>query len=154
MKRKIAFIFCLCFCINTYAQNQQDTILISEFSIEIGLPGEYVKKVYTYEEGVFYDYIIMKDSSVVTIHVGTMVSLPLIEKSIVISSCLIGNMFKDETGKNVENDVEYYCRELNIFPYHLNISYDKVSSRLKNKYDQMINNIKVFENPIERQPSK
>ena len=132
------------FCVNTYAQNRQDTIQISEFNILICFPGEYIKKVYTYEEGIFYDYIIMKDSSIITIHVGTMVSLPLIEKAVVISSCLISNMLKDETGKYVEDDVEYYCRELNIFPYHLNVSYDKVSSRLKKQYDQIINNIKVF----------
>ncbi len=124
--------------------NRQDTIQISEYNIVLSFPGEYIKRMHRYEEGLFYDYVITQDSSIITIHAGAMISLPLIEKTDVVSSCLIGNMLKDETGRYTENGIEYYCRELNIFPYHLNISYDKVCSQERYKYDYIINNIKIF----------
>ena len=96
-----------------------------------------------YEEGVFYDYIIPQDSSIITIHLGSMVSLPLIEKKEIISSRQISNLLKEECGKYIENGIVKFCRELNIYPYHLNISYDKVSLHLKKKYDDSFDNIKI-----------
>ena len=130
--------------INIDAQTHRDTVQVSEFYIVLDFPGEYIKKATTYEEGVFYDYIIPQDSSIITIHLGSMVSLPLIEKKDIISSRQISNMLKEECGKYIENGTVKYCRELNIFPYHLNISYDKVSFHLKSKYDDCFDNIKIW----------
>ncbi|WP_028903841.1 hypothetical protein [Prevotella sp. P6B4] len=144
MIRRMLFFIYLCFSLKTNAQVQQDTIQISEYCIILSFPGEYIIKEYSYEEGVFYDYFFLQESSIITIHVGSMVILPLIEKKDIISSCLIGNILKDETAKYLEDGKLKYCREINIFPYHLNIIYDKVSSQLKDKYDFVFDNIKVF----------
>ena len=61
--------------INIDAQTHRDTVQVSEFYIVLDFPGEYIKKATTYEEGVFCDYIIPQDSSIITIHLGSMVSL-------------------------------------------------------------------------------
>ena len=105
-----------------------------------------------YEEGVFYDYIIPQDSSIITIHWGSMVSLPLIEKKEIISSRQISNLLKEECGKYIENGIVKFCRELNIYPYHLNISYDKVSLHLKKIYDDCFDNIKISFSRVIRGP--
>ena len=62
-------------------------------------------------------------------------------------------MLKEECGKYIENGIVKFCRELNIYPYHLNISYDKVNLRLKKKYDDIFDNIKIsFEENIGDSP--
>ncbi len=144
MIRIIVIMCCLCFSLKTDAQVQQDTIQISEYCIVLSFPGEYIKKEYLYEEGIFYDYIIPQESSVITIHVGAMISLPLIDKNDIISCRIIENILNDEIGTYVENGMVNYCRELNILPYHLNITYDKVSPSLKDKYNFIFDNIKIF----------
>ena len=82
--RIIIIILLVFLSINIDAQTHRDTVQVSEFNIVLDFPGEYIKKATTYEEGVFYDYIIPQDSSIITIHLGSMVSLPLIEKKDII----------------------------------------------------------------------
>ena len=142
MKKYLLILFAL-FSININAQIQRDTIQISEFCIMLDFPREYIKKEMQYEEGVFYDYIIPQDSSIITIHLGSMVSLPLIEKKDIIFSREISNLLKEECGKYIENGIVKFCRELNIYPYHLNISYDNVSLQLKKIYDDCFDNIQI-----------
>jgi hypothetical protein len=151
--RKYILILFVFFSINIVGQIKPDTVRVSDFCIMLVFPEEYIKKEMLYEEGVFYDYIIPQDSSIITIHLGSMVSLPLIEKKDIISSRQISNMLKEECGKYIENGIVKFCRELNIYPYHLNISYDKVNLRLKKKYDDIFDNIKIsFEESIGDSP--
>lgn len=151
--RKYILILFVFFSINIVGQIKPDTVRVSDFCIMLVFPEEYIKKEMLYEEGVFYDYIIPQDSSIITIHLGSMVSLPLIEKKDIISSRQISNMLKEECGKYIENGIVKFCRELNIYPYHLNISYDKVNLRLKKKYDDIFDNIKIsFEENIGDSP--
>jgi len=142
MKNFVLILFTF-FSININAQIQQDTIQVSEFCIILDFPREHIKKEMQYEEGVFYDYLIPQDSSIITIHLGSMVSLPLIEKKTIISSREISNLLKEECGKYIRNGTVKFCRELNIYPYHLNISYDNVSLHLKKIYDNCFDNIKI-----------
>ena len=86
--RKYILILFVFFSINIVGQIKPDTVRVSDFCIMLVFPEEYIKKEMLYEEGVFYDYIIPQDSSIITIHLGSMVSLPLIEKKDIISSRL------------------------------------------------------------------
>ena len=64
-----------------------DTLLFGEsHKILINIPDTYRKKVTNYEEGTFIDYFNVSDFSTITVHFGSMVSLPLINDSAYIGS--------------------------------------------------------------------
>ncbi|MEE3385657.1 MAG: hypothetical protein VZR36_11300 [Prevotella sp.] len=143
MNRLLFFLFLLFFCIKTDAEIQQDTIRTLGFYIVLDIPKDNIKKVLNYEEGIFYDFIIPQDTSVITIHCGAMVDLPLIRGKKVLSCQLINGILKDESGIYEKDGKLHYCREINIFPYDINITYDIVGSTFKRKYDLIFDNIKV-----------
>lgn len=146
--RKIILIFLL-MIINSYNLYSQrlpvDTINIdSDYYVVMQHPGDYKIKKTNYEEGYFQDLIVIKDNCCITIHCGTMIGIPLIEKKKQLSMFCISGLVNDEKGMYIENNKKIYCREINILPYNINIVYDRVSENLVHKYDFIFNNLRLY----------
>jgi hypothetical protein len=126
-----------------------DTIRWSKNELVIELPKHNIAQIDNYEEGFFKTYTCFLDSTIITIHIGSMVKLPLID----LKKYSLSSEFK--LGKDVyvlrgfynyefEGSLKKkYFREENYSKYGLTILYENVDeSRLK-FYEHILNNIKI-----------
>jgi hypothetical protein len=139
------------------AQNsiKTDTIKWSSFQIIIELPLNNHSKIETYEEG-FFRTISCSDSTIITVHCGTMVNLPLIDtnKYIITSKFVLGGDVRVLRGYSAfpNNGIRRtkYFREENYFKYGITVMYENADESKLCYYDSILNNIKVINitNPL------
>lgn len=152
MKKHIEFVLILLsFGSFVSAQNsiKIDTIRWSNFQIIIELPLKSHPHIETYEEG-FFQTISCSDSTIINIHCGAMVSLPLINtnKNVVTSKFILGKDVRVLRGycASLNNGVKEtkYFREENYFKYGITVMYENADKSKLDYYDSILNNIKVI----------
>jgi len=158
MKTHIKFILILIsFSSIVSAQNSTvtDTIKWSSFQIIIELPLKNHSTIETYEEG-FFQTISCSDSTIITVHCGAMVNLPLIDtnKYITTSKFVLCGDVRILRGYCVflNNGIRRtkYFREENYFKYGITIMYENADESKLSYYDSILNNTKVINitNPL------
>jgi len=153
MKTRIRFILIL-LSISSFipAQNslKTDTIKWSGSQIIIELPSKKYVHTETYEEG-FFQTMTCLDSTIIIVHCGAMVNLPLIDmnKYVVTSKFVLGEDVRVLRGHCVysNNGVRKtkYFREENYFKYGITVMYENADESKLEYYDSILNNVKVID---------
>ena len=132
--------------IRSYSQIiQYDTVRIApNYIICFLVPGHYKVKTTLYEEGVFKDILVYKDNVVLSFHFGAMNYESIDKPANEVSDFKISGLLRDRKYKYIENNEFFYKREINIFPYNLDILYDRVPENKLNEYDEIFSNLKIF----------
>jgi hypothetical protein len=131
-----------------------DTLLFGEsYKILINIPDSYRKNVTNYEEGTFISYFNVSDFSTITVHFGSMVSLPLINDS----SCIVSDTFISSNKGQLEiRKIKGYCitkfiqnqnlffREDDYLMYNLSFVYENISFENIDKFEKIFDNIKII----------
>ena len=131
-----------------------DTLLFGEsHKILINIPDTYRKNITNYEEGTFIDYFNVSDFSTITVHFGSMVSLPIIKDS----SCIVSDTFISSNKGQLEiRKIKGYCiakftqnqnlffREDDYLKYNLSFVYENISFENIDKFEKIFDNIKII----------
>lgn len=154
---KWLLLFLLLFNLNNIVSQEilnVDTLLLGKsHKVLINIPDTYRKKVTNYEEGIFISYFNVSDFSMITIHFGSMVSLPLVNDS----SCVISDTFLlNNKGRLEIRKIKGYCaskiipdqnlffREDDYLKYNVSFVYENVALENVDKLNKIFDNIKMI----------
>lgn len=154
----LMLIMCICFgkaystdCVPSVTT---DTISNPNETIIIQHPAPSKKGMLSYGEGYFEWYTCYNDCnfldiSVITVHCGVMVNLPLIELNdkVVTDEFMLGEDILIRRGYYIEQNQKKYFREDNYFKWGINITYELVSEEHLKDYERMLNNVKIYKTP-------
>lgn len=148
-------IMCICFekayCKDCIPSVTTDTIYVPNNMIIIQHPSPSKKGMLSYEEGCFEWFTCYNDCdffniSVITVHYGVMVNLPLIDlkDKVITDEFILGEDVRIRRGYYIEQNQKKYFREDNYFKWRINITYELVSEEHLNDYEYMLNNVKIY----------
>jgi hypothetical protein len=139
---------------NSFVSSQNsiktDTIKWSNYQMIIELPTKSHSHYETYEEGFFRTISCFSDSTVITIHCGAMVNLPLVNqaKYTITSKFVLDNDVRVLRGycDSLNNGIKRkrYFREENYFKSGITVMYENVDESKLIYYDYILNNIKII----------
>lgn len=160
VKFYLLFMLIMCICSEkAYSKDcvpsvSTDTISNPNETILIQHPTPSKKGMLSYEEGCFEWYTCYNDCnfldiSVITIHYGVMVNLPLIDLNdkVVTDEFILGEDILIRRGYYMEQNQKKYFREDNYFKWRINITYELVSEEHLKDYERMLNNVKIYKTP-------
>jgi hypothetical protein len=126
-----------------------DTIKLPDYLIIINVPLKSHSHYDRYEEG-FFRTITCIDTTIITIHCGAMVNLPLIDltKNTITSKFILGKDVSVLRGycDSLNNGVKRkkYFREENYFKFGITVMYENVDEFKLIYYDSILNNVKII----------
>lgn len=125
-----------------------DTIILGTNKIMIinNLPSICYKNITSYEEGCFIDYT-FRDSSVLTIHFGSMVSKPLYKDFLkdfeLTDKSEIEQQFYSYQGYHVIQNKKRFFREMELTGIRITLIYFSVKQEDIYLYNKILDNIKI-----------
>ena len=162
IKNKIYFVVILIISFNinnvTAQSNRKmgtDTLYLigDKYKLIIDLPFLSFKSISPYEEGFFVSYS-NNDTSVLTIHYGSMVSKPLIKENecTVLNNFILENKFQELSGfcivtNNIFSKAKKYFKEMDFTNPNITVMYEWVNESEIDKYNKILENIKIIKNP-------
>ena len=145
-RSKIIFVL-LCFANAVFGQLQikTDTILCFGRKMVIEYPLKSRVNIVNYEEGYFKTINCITDTTVITIHCGSMVNLPLtsMTNKTLCSEFILGKDIRSIRGYSILNGGKKYFREDNYFKYGITVVYENVEERKLMYYEHFFNNIRI-----------
>ena len=131
-------------------QSKCDTIRAGNRYIIAEYPAISKSHIDNYEEGFFKTIICLEDTVAIIIHCGAMMNVPLTEMSdkTITSEFRLNKDIRITRGYSVKNNRRKYFREDNYFKYGVNIVYDNIDENNINKYEQYLNNIKIYRKDV------
>jgi len=127
-------------------QTKADTILChSNINIIIEYPLINRVNIMNYEEGYFKTINCILDTTVITIHCGRMMNLPLTDltEKIICSKFVLGKDVRIIRGYYVQDGRKKYFREDNYFKYGITIVYENVDETKLIYYEHFFNDMKI-----------
>lgn len=132
------------------SQIKMDTICIGESMIVFSYPQSSIVNMTNYEEGFFKDVSCIKDTVIMGLHYGSLVTIPLIshQDKIVTNEYVITNLFRQTRGFYYLNGDKKFFREDNIYKYGFNVYYTNVPEWKVSFYESLLNSLKIIKGEI------
>ena len=127
---------------------KQDTLQLCDSYCVVKVPFMSVRHFQSYEEGVFYSFLSLEDSVLVTVPCGSLVNIPFKDAKNSNVTILRTDSTKEKSisfGYEIVNGVEKYFWEIYINKQKITLLYENIEKQKLNNYCEMANSVFVFE---------
>ena len=156
------YIISLIILINVYGYGQNyiqtDSLIIgTQTVICIDIPATYSKTITSYEEGIIYTYYFPKDSVILSVFSGGLNSISILKDS---NSVFLSQSFIEKKNRQVFSKIKGYTTKLpydfnmlknigyfrvdSYNDYSITITYENVNKFDVNKYDSILDNVRIY----------
>lgn len=121
-----------------------DTVTIGSHIISFPKPGRYHKSEFKYEEGNSVGFVVSEDMAIIDFIEGAMIDVPPKDSALLISSQVIDCILTDNIYQYSESGEVFFQRILHIIPYNLYVTYNSVTEKFVQKYNNIFDNLKIY----------
>jgi len=121
-----------------------DTVTIGSHIISFPKPGMYHKSEFKYEEGNSVGFVVSEDMAIIDFIEGAMIVVPPKDNALLISSQVIDCILTDNIYQYSESGEVFFQRILHIIPYNLYVTYNSVTEKFVQKYNNIFDNLKIY----------